>query len=139
MSVLLASSLALLPMSYPSRTCGCAAALTWAGYAPKISHLLLACADSESACDFNKNQCQAGAVCAEYVPGQETGHCVNATVKFVPSYSTHLECKVGGKHYFHQMTVHDDLLATSAWFSLEMFPQVFVPQKSTPCASACRC
>ncbi|DBA69331.1 TPA: hypothetical protein ACH3X2_012908 [Trebouxia sp. C0005] len=65
----------------------------WNFLALSLSRGLASDTDSESACDFNKNQCQAGAVCAEYVPGQETGHCVNATVKFVPSYSTHLECK----------------------------------------------
>ncbi len=52
-------------------------------------------AGSTAACDFGKNLCQQGAICAEYVPGQDSGHCVNSTVKFVPSYSTRLECKVG--------------------------------------------
>lgn len=65
----------------------------WNFLALSLSRGLASDTGLDSACDFSKNRCQAGAVCAEYVPGQETGHCVNASVKFVPSYSTHLECK----------------------------------------------
>ena len=51
-------------------------------------------ADGGAACDFHKNPCREGTVCAEYVQGQHPGHCVNATVSYVPSYSTQLACKV---------------------------------------------
>ncbi|DBA90918.1 TPA: hypothetical protein ACH3X1_016125 [Trebouxia sp. C0004] len=65
----------------------------WNFLALSLSHALASDTVAEAACDFSKNQCRAGAVCAEYVPGQESGHCVKATVKFVPAYSTRMECK----------------------------------------------
>ena len=66
------------------------------------------------------------------MPGQDTGSCINSTVRFVPSYSTHLKCKVNTQqgitsHHVWPPCDHDnksDILPGNPPFWLNQSPHV---------------